>query len=176
MLRQMAVHGPNDKQVRQWAIGALALSGTPADVPLLSDIATNDPLTVRQTVPARDGKQDAASAAVFDPLRELAGNAVVQIQHRRAKAAGAPVAVGMAWQDAEPVLSRKGAMHVDVDGIKGTDTHILEVNTFPNGSLVVIEISTTTRRITALKVCVDPKQPASKLTWKSVTEFHPDID
>ena len=92
------------------------------------------------------------------------------------KATGTPVSVGMAWQDAEPLLSGEGAMHVDLDSIKDTDTHILEVTKFPNGSLFLFEISMTTRRITALKVCVDPKQATNKLTWKSVKEFCPGID
>ncbi len=89
---------------------------------------------------------------------------------------GTPVTVGMAHEDAEPLLSGNGAMHMDVDYFKDTDTHILEVNRFPNGSLVLVKISTESKSITDLKVCTDPNQPTNKLMWKSVKEFYPGID
>ena len=92
------------------------------------------------------------------------------------EAKGTPVSVGMAYQDAEPILSAAGGMHVDIDNIKDTDTHILEVGKFPNGTLALIEISMESRNITNLKVCVDPNQPNEKYTWKSVKAFHPGID
>ncbi len=40
------------------------------------------------------------------------------------KVKGTPVSVGMVYQDAEPLLSGNGAMHVDLDNIKDSDTHI----------------------------------------------------
>jgi hypothetical protein len=92
------------------------------------------------------------------------------------KAKGMPISVGMAYQDAEPILSGIGGMHVDMDNIQDTDTHILEVNKFPNGTFALIEISKESRKITSLKVCVDPNQPTEKLAWKSVKEFYPGID
>ena len=92
------------------------------------------------------------------------------------EAKGTPVSVGMAYQDAEPLLSGNGAMHVDVDNFKDTDTHIVEVNKFPNGSLLLVKISMASKSITDLKVCTDPKRPTNKLAWKSVREFYPGID
>jgi hypothetical protein len=92
------------------------------------------------------------------------------------KAKGTPVSVGMAYQDAEPILSGAGGMHVDMDNIKDTDNHILEVSKFPNGTLALIEISMESRNITTLKVCVDPNQPTEKLTWNSVKAFYPGLD
>ena len=82
----------------------------------------------------------------------------------------------MVYENAEPALSGAGAMHIDIDGIKDSNTHIQEVNRFPNGTVVLIEISLESRKITNLKVCVDPNQPAGKLDWKSVTTFNPGID
>jgi hypothetical protein len=92
------------------------------------------------------------------------------------KVKGTPVSVGMAYEDAEPALRGAGGMHVDIDSIKDTDTHILEVNKFPNGTVVLIEISLESRSITGLKVCVDPDQPTETLEWKSVKAFYPGID
>ncbi len=92
------------------------------------------------------------------------------------KSTGTPVSVGMLYDDAQPALSNAGGRHIDLDGIKDTDTHILEVSRFPNGSLVLIEISLESRRITNLKVCADPNQPTEKLTWNSVKEFYPGQD
>jgi len=89
---------------------------------------------------------------------------------------GKPVSVGMAYEKAEPALTGAGGMHIDIDGIKDSDTHIREANKLPNGTVVLIEISLESRKITSLKVCVDPNQPAGKLEWKSVTAFNPGID
>ena len=89
---------------------------------------------------------------------------------------GNPVSVGMAYEDAEPALSGAGGMHIDIDGIEDTDSHIREVNKFPNGTVVLIEISMESRKITNLKVCVDPNQSTGKLEWKSVKSFDPGID
>lgn len=87
-----------------------------------------------------------------------------------------PVAVGMMYDDAWPALSGAGGMHVDIDGIQDTDAHIREVNKFPNGTVVLIEISLKTRKITDLKLCVDPNQPAEALQWKSIKSFDPGND
>ena len=91
-------------------------------------------------------------------------------------AKGKPVAVGMVYDDAEPALSGAGGMHIDIDGIQDTDTHIREVNKFPNGTVVLIEISLKSRKITDLKLCVDPNQPAEAFEWKSIKSFDPDND
>ena len=85
---------------------------------------------------------------------------------------GIPVSVGMAWEEAEPILTSAGAMHVEMDKIADTETHIVEVNKFPNGALILIEISIEYRTITELKVCTNPGQPEEQLTWKSVKEFY----
>ncbi|MHC4692246.1 MAG: hypothetical protein ACYS67_05865 [Planctomycetota bacterium] len=85
---------------------------------------------------------------------------------------GTPVSVGMAYEEAEPILSSAGGMHVDMDKISDTDTHIVEVNKFPNGAMILIEISKENRTITELKVCTNPGQPEEELTWKSVKEFY----
>ena len=92
--------------------------------------------------------------------------------NRSPKPKGTPVSVGMAYQDAEPILTSAGAMHVEMDKIADTDTHIVEVNKFPNGALILIEISMEYRTITELKVCNNPGQPEEKLTWKSVKELY----
>jgi hypothetical protein len=92
------------------------------------------------------------------------------------QAKGTPVSVGMAYQDAVPILESAGAMHVDMDNIKDTDTHIREVNKFPNGTVVLIEISMTSKNITGLQVCVDPNQSTQDLEWKSVRALHLDTD
>ena len=89
---------------------------------------------------------------------------------------GTPVSVGMAHQAAEPILTSAGAMHVDMDKIVDTDTHIVEVNKFPNGDLLLIEISKESKTITELKVCTDPDQPEEKLAWKSVRAFYVGAD
>jgi hypothetical protein len=78
----------------------------------------------------------------------------------------------MAYEEAEPILSSAGGMHVDMDKISDTDTHIVEVNKFPNGAMILIEISKENRTITELKVCTNPGQPEEELTWKSVKEFY----
>ena len=57
------------------------------------------------------------------------------------KPKGTPVSVGMAYEEAEPILTSAGAMHVEMDKIADTDTHIVEVNKFPNGAMILIEIS-----------------------------------
>ncbi len=88
------------------------------------------------------------------------------------KPKGTPVSVGMSYEEAEPILTSAGAMHVEMDKIADTDTHIVEVNKFPNGALILIEISMEYRTITELKVCTNPGQPEEKLTWKSVKEFY----
>jgi hypothetical protein len=93
-----------------------------------------------------------------------------------AQAKDKPVSVGMIYDDAEPALTRAGGMHVDLAGIEDSDTHIREVNKFPNGTVVLIEISLKSRKITDLKVCVDPTQPTEKLEWKSVKSFDPGND
>jgi len=82
----------------------------------------------------------------------------------------------MVYDDAEPALAAAGGMHIDLDGIEDTDTHIREVNKFPNGTVVLIKISLESRKITSLKVCVDPNQSADDLEWKSVKSFDPGID
>ena len=89
---------------------------------------------------------------------------------------GDPVSVGMAYEDVEPALSGAGGMHIDIDGIEDTDTHIREVSKFPNGTVVLVEISLESRKITDLKVCVDSNQPAEKLEWESVRSFDPGND
>ncbi len=86
------------------------------------------------------------------------------------------VAVGMMYDNAEPALSNAGGMHIDLDGIEDSDTHIREVNKFPNGTVVLIEISLESRKITDLKICVDPNQSNDKLEWKSVKTFDPGND
>ena len=86
------------------------------------------------------------------------------------------VAVGMMYDKAEPALSGAGGMHIDLDGIEDSDTHIREVNKFPNGTVVLIEISLESRKITDLKICVDPNQPTEKHEWKSVKTFDPGND
>ena len=93
-----------------------------------------------------------------------------------AKTKTKPVAVGMVYDDAEPTLSGAGGMHIDIDGIQDTDTHIREVNKFPNGTVVLIEISLKSRKITDLKLCVDPNQPAEAFEWKSIKSFDPGND
>jgi hypothetical protein len=85
---------------------------------------------------------------------------------------GTPVSVGMAYEEAGPILSSAGAMHVDIDKIADTATHIVEVSKFRNGALILIEISKENRTITGLKVCTNPGQPGEELTWKSVKEFY----
>lgn len=97
-------------------------------------------------------------------------------QDLSAKDEGTPVSVGMAYEDAEPILTAAGGMHVDIDGIQDTDTHILEVNRFPNGTVVLIEISHESKSITGLKVCVDADQPADSLEWKIRQAFCRGID
>ena len=87
-----------------------------------------------------------------------------------------PVSVGMVYDDAEPALTGAGGMHVDIDGIDDTDTHIREVNKFPNGTVALIEISLESRKITSLKLCVDPSQPPEELEWQSVKSFDPGND
>ena len=87
-----------------------------------------------------------------------------------------PVAVGMVYDDAWPALSGAGGRHIDLQGIADTDTHIREVNKYPNGTLALIEISLESKKITDLKVCVDPDQPAEKLEWRSVRSFDPGND
>ena len=87
-----------------------------------------------------------------------------------------PVSVGMVYDDAWPALSGAGGRHLDIDSIKDTDTHIREVSRFPNGTIVLIEISLESKKITGLKVCVDPDQPTHELQWRSVRAFHPGID
>ena len=89
---------------------------------------------------------------------------------------GPPVSVGMAYENAEPILTAAGAMHVDMDNIGDTDTHIVEVNKFPDGALLLLEISMESRTITELKVCTNPDQPEEKLAWKSVKAFHAGAD
>ena len=85
---------------------------------------------------------------------------------------GDPVSVGMAYEDAEPILTSAGAMHLEMHKIAGTDTHIVEVNKFPDGTMILIEISKERKTITELKVCNNPQQPGETLTWKSVKEFY----
>jgi len=86
---------------------------------------------------------------------------------------GTPVSVGMAYhEDAWPVLSSAGGMHVDMDTIRDTDTHVVEVCRFPNGTVALLEICKECRTITELKVCNNPGQPEEKLTWRSVKEFY----
>ena len=92
------------------------------------------------------------------------------------KTKGDYISVGMAYQDAEPILTAAGGMHVDIDNIKDTDTHILEVNKFPNKTMVLIEIEIESRKITNLKICVDPDISSENYTWKPVKTFVPSID
>ena len=87
-----------------------------------------------------------------------------------------PVAVGMAYDDAWSALDGAGGMHLDVDGIGDTDTHIREVNKFPNGTVALIEISSESRKITDLKLCVDPNQPTEQWAWKAIESFDPGND
>lgn len=84
-----------------------------------------------------------------------------------------PVSVGMLYDDAWPALSAAGGMHIDIDGIECTDTHIRKVNTFPNGTVALIEISLESKKITNLWVCVDPNRPTQQLEWQSVPFFDP---
>ncbi len=93
-----------------------------------------------------------------------------------AQAKDKPVSVGMLYDDAQPALSNAGGRHIDLDGIEDSDTHIREVNKFPNGTVALIEISLKSRKITDLKVCIDPNQPTEKLEWKSVKSFDPGND
>ncbi len=93
-----------------------------------------------------------------------------------AQAKDKPVSVGMAYDDAQPILSNAGGRHIDLDGIEDSDTHIREVNKFLNGTVALIEISLESRKITGLKVCVDPSQPTEKLEWKAVKSFDPGND
>ena len=83
-----------------------------------------------------------------------------------------PLLGGMAYEDAEPILTSAGAMHVEMDKIADTDIHIVEVNKFPDGTMILIEISKERKTITELKVCNNPQQPEEKLTWKSEKEFY----
>ena len=53
------------------------------------------------------------------------------------KAKGKPVSVGMAYQDATPLLTGAGGMHVDLDNIKGTETHLREVSKYLSFMLIL---------------------------------------
>ena len=92
------------------------------------------------------------------------------------KPKGTPVSVGMAYQYAEPILSGEGAMHVNIDKIGDTDTHIVEVSKFPNGVLLLLQILKESRIITEMKVCTNPDLPEKDLAWKSVKAFYVDTD
>jgi hypothetical protein len=87
-----------------------------------------------------------------------------------------PVSIGMEWDVAVSSLENAGARHIDIEGIEDTDTHIREVNRFLNGTVSLFEISVESRKITDLKVCVDPNLPSEELEWKSVKKFYPGID
>ena len=96
--------------------------------------------------------------------------------NRSPKPKGTPVSVGMAYEDAEPILTSAGAMHVEMETILDTETHIVEVCKFPSGTVWLLEISKESRTITELKVCNNPGQPEEKLTWKSVKELYVGAD
>ena len=88
-----------------------------------------------------------------------------------------PVSIGMVWEVALPSLSNAGgARHIDIKGIKDTDTHIQEVNRFLNGTVALFEIEHESWKITDIKICVDPNLPPEQLEWKSVKKFYPGID
>jgi hypothetical protein len=87
-----------------------------------------------------------------------------------------PVEVDMEYEAAEPTLAGAGGMYIDVPGIADTDTHIREVRKFPNGSVVLVEVSLGSRKITDLRICVDPNQPTEQWEWKEVRSFVPGSD
>ena len=85
---------------------------------------------------------------------------------------GTPVSVGMAYQNAEPILTSAGAKHVEIDKIGDTDTHVVEVNEFPNEVLLLFKISKESRIITEIRVCTNQHHPGEDLVWQSVKTFY----
>lgn len=78
------------------------------------------------------------------------------------------LSVGMAFQDAECVLKAAGAKEVQMDMLDQTATDFIKSYKLADGRVLVVAVSKSANKVSALTVCKNPEQAKSMRTWDSV--------